>query len=358
MVAQGIDYLALVPGANFTWLTGLHYMMLKRPVILLVAAQADAESLFVLPALEAPPWEAAPPLPARLLPWNDGEGPDGAMAQAAARMGPGRTVAAETYRMRLLEFNLMRAHLADFRTVSAEDVLTPARIVKDAAEIAAHQRAAHVVESALGEILAQVQVGMTEREIAGRLSAALLLHGGEPTPIEPHVQSGPNSAMPHGSTSHRSVERGDLLLFDFVTTVDGYYADITRTFVVGRDPNPEQERIYSLVQTANAAGLALARPGIACGDLDASVREVIAGAGYGEYFIHRTGHGLGLEVHEEPQIAPGSTRLLEPGMVFTIEPGIYLPGWGGVRIEDNVVVTGSGSESFTTFPRALTTIGA
>ena len=194
---------------------------------------------------------------------------------------------------------------------------------------------------------------MTEREIAGRLTAALLRHGGESVPIEPHVQSGPNTALPHGATSDRRVEIGDFLLLDFVTTVAGYYADITRTFVVGAEPTAEQRRVYETVLAANAAGRAAARPGVTGEELDAIVRRVIDDAGYGPNFIHRTGHGLGLEVHEEPQIVAGNRTPLAPGMVFTIEPGIYLPGWGGVRIEDDVVVTEDGCESLTSYSRDL-----
>ena len=264
-----------------------------------------------------------------------------------------RTLAAEYYRMRLVEHALLRRALPAVGIVEAEAALTPARIVKDAAEIAAHRRAVRVTEAALAETMADVQPGMTEREIAGRLTAALLLHGGESVPIDPHVQSGPNTALPHGATSDRRVESGDFLLLDFVTTVAGYYADITRTFVVGAEPTGEQRRVYETVLAANAAGRGAARPGVTGEELDAIVRRVIDAAGYGPHFIHRTGHGLGLEVHEEPQIVAGNRTPLAPGMVFTIEPGIYLPGWGGVRIEDDVVITETGCESLTIYPREL-----
>ena len=175
--------------------------------------------------------------------------------------------------------------------------------------------------------------------------------------LEPLVQSGPNSALPHGRTGNRPVSGGDLLLIDFTTTVDGYYGDMTRTFIVGRHADDRQQEVYAAVKAANEAGREAARPGVSCQDVDRAARGAIDDAGYGEYFIHRTGHGLGLDVHEPPSIVEGNQLQLEEGMVFTIEPGIYIDGWGGVRIEDNVVVTENGVESLTTFDRELRIIG-
>jgi Xaa-Pro aminopeptidase len=149
-----------------------------------------------------------------------------------------------------------------------------------------------------------------------------------------------------------------MLLIDFVTTVGGYYADMSRTFVVGQEPDKQLADVYAAVQAANAAGRAAIRPGVSCQDIDRAARKTIVEAGFGEYFIHRTGHGLGLEVHEPPGIVEGNEMLLEEGMAFTVEPGVYIDGWGGVRIEDNVVVTSDGHESLTTFGRDLRMLGA
>ena len=164
------------------------------------------------------------------------------------------------------------------------------------------------------------------------------------------------SLLAHGEPGERRVAEGEPLLFDFGTSVDGYASDITRTVSMGA-PSARLAEVYAVVQAANAAGRAAAGPGISAQEVDRTTRKVIEDAGFGAYFTHRTGHGLGLEAHEGPNIVEGNTRALEPGMVFTIEPGIYIPGEVGVRIEDNLVITGEGAESLTTFPRELLQVG-
>jgi Xaa-Pro dipeptidase len=168
--------------------------------------------------------------------------------------------------------------------------------------------------------------------------------------FSPIVVAGPNAASPHSTPSERPIESGETIVVDCGATVGGYAADITRTFAIG-ELEPEMAQVYDVVRAANAAGRRAVRPGIPAEQVDQAARAVIEDAGYGEYFIHRTGHGLGLEIHEPPYIVAGNRQLLEPGMTFTVEPGIYLPGRGGVRIEDDVVVTADGGDSLTTFPR-------
>ena len=196
---------------------------------------------------------------------------------------------------------------------------------------------------------------MTEKQVAALLKVEMLRAGGEEMSFSPIVVAGPNSASPHATPGDRPIQPGDLIVVDCGVTVGGYAADITRTFVVG-ELEPEMAHVYEVVRAANAAGRAAVGPGVPAEEVDWAARAVIEEAGYGEYFIHRTGHGLGLEVHEPPYIVAGNGRLLQPGMTFTVEPGIYLPGRGGVRIEDDVVVTPSGVESLTTFPRELTAL--
>ena len=178
----------------------------------------------------------------------------------------------------------------------------------------------------------------------------MLRAGGEGLSFSPIVVAGPNAASPHSTPSERPIQPGETIVVDCGVTVGGYAADITRTFAVG-ELEPEMARVYDVVRAANEAGREAVRPGIPAEQVDQAARAVIKDAGYGEYFFHRTGHGLGLETHEPPYIVAGNQRLLEPGMTFTVEPGIYLPGRGGVRIEDDVVVTADGGESLTTFPR-------
>jgi Xaa-Pro aminopeptidase len=173
--------------------------------------------------------------------------------------------------------------------------------------------------------------------------------------FSPLVQAGLSAAFPHGNAGDRKVQMGDVLLIDFGYTMDDYPADITRTVVVGT-PSAEIKRIYETVKAANAAARAIAKPGSTCQEVDRAARAVIEAAGYGKYFTHRTGHGLGLEGHEAPYIVEGNATVLQPGMMFTIEPGVYIEGVGGVRIEDNVVITETGHDCLTTFERELISI--
>lgn len=353
MEAQQIDCLALVPGYNLRYLSGIEFMQLERPFLTFLPADPAAMPALVIPELEASTWQAEAPFEARLFPWKDDQGPQEAMRQAARSLAPVETLAVEHLRMRVLEYELVHQIMPRARIVRAEEILDRLRMRKDAAEIALLQTAVRIAEQALGEAVSKPVVGRTEREICNRLTAALLAGGGETVPIEPLVLSGPRSAMPHGRTSSRRVAVGDLLLFDFVTTAGGYYSDITRTFVVGRAPDPRQREVYAAVQAANQAGRAAVRPGAACQGVDRAARRVLAEAGLGDCFLHRTGHGLGLDVHEAPSIVEGNEMPLEEGMVFSVEPGAYLEGWGGIRIEDDVLVTGDGCQSLTTFDRDL-----
>jgi Xaa-Pro dipeptidase len=256
-----------------------------------------------------------------------------------------------------MEYRLVRDNLPEVKIMQAEEIMAPLRVCKDAEEITAMGAAAKICEAALEEVVSGIKPNMTERQVAGRLSSALLLHGGEGIPFEPQVLSGPRSALPHGGPTERQILPGDLLLFDFVSKVDGYFADITRTFVVGREPDERQRQIYQAVLKANQTGRESISPGLTCESVDMAARAVIKSAGFGENFIHRTGHGLGLEVHEPPYLVAGNKMNLEAGMVVTVEPGVYIEGWGGVRIEDDVVVNESGCKSLSSFDRELKVIG-
>jgi len=353
LAAQEIDCLALVPGFNLRYLTGMYFILLERPFITFIPADESAQPVLVIPELEVPTWKRGAPFEARIFAWGDESGPQEAMRQASKALPGVRTLAVEHLRMRVLEHDLISRFVPDARLVKGETVLDPLRMRKDASEIASLRRANEVSEAALEEVVSSLSPGITEREICGRLTSAMLEGGGETVPLEPLVQSGSRSALPHGRTGERRVEAGEILLIDFGTTVNGYYSDITRTFVVGQEPDDRLREVYTAVQAANEAGRVAVQPGTTCQDVDRVTRQVLVDAGFGEYFIHRTGHGLGLDIHEEPSIVEGNDMPLEEGMVFTIEPGVYLEGWGGIRIEDNVVVTEDGCESLTTFSRDL-----
>jgi Xaa-Pro dipeptidase len=197
---------------------------------------------------------------------------------------------------------------------------------------------------------------MSEKQVAAMLTQELLTGGADAIAFGPIVASGPNSASPHAWPTDRPLQNGDLLVIDWGVLIDGYPSDITRTFAVG-EIDDELKHIYETVKLANSVGKQTARPGATGQDVDRAARKVIEDAGYGEQFFHRTGHGLGLEGHEVPNMVEGNLEPLLPGNVFTIEPGIYLSGRGGVRIEDDVVVTSDGCRSLTNFSRELITIG-
>lgn len=242
--------------------------------------------------------------------------------------------------------------LGSFTLVDVPDPTNELRAVKSADEINALRRAVALAESALEGLLPEIRVGMDEAEIALRLEWRMREAGSDGAAFATNVSSGENSALNHYNPAmgRRPIQRGDLLLFDFGACVDGYRSDITRTVSVGR-PAKEAVEIYNLVLQANMAGIAAVAAGKTGIEIDAAARRVIADAGYGQHFGHGLGHGIGLEVHERPGLSSQSKDTLVAAMVTTVEPGIYIPGFGGVRIEDDVVVTADGCEILTSFPK-------
>ena len=220
-------------------------------------------------------------------------------------------------------------------------------IIKTPEEISILTRAAEATQAVFVRALPFIRAGVTEREIATTMEKyAFELPGVSGLAFPTIIASGPNGAQPHAEVTDRLLENGDFVTVDFGVMVDGYAGDMTRTFMLG-EPSDEQRKIYESVRLSQAAGLAAAKAGVACAGLDAVCRGLIEKDGYGDYFIHTTGHGVGIEVHEDPRIGKDSEAALEAGMVVTIEPGIYIEGFGGVRIEDTVVITESGCEVLT-----------
>jgi Xaa-Pro aminopeptidase len=234
----------------------------------------------------------------------------------------------------------------------AAELVERLREQKDEGEVALIRQAIAAAEQALGETVPRIAAGMTELAVAGMLESALRGAGSEGFPFPTIVAAGARAALPHARSSTRVLERNDWLLIDFGAVVDGYCSDITRTFVLGRADDRQRE-IHGIVREANARAAAAIAPGMLGKDADAVARRYIEDCGHGAAFGHSLGHGIGLEVHEAPRLASTSEGLLPAGTVVTIEPGIYLPDWGGVRIEDDVYLDGSGSRILTTFTREL-----
>jgi Xaa-Pro dipeptidase len=325
---------------------------MERPVVLLVAV--DADPVLVLPQLEILKVEH---IPYEVQAFPYGETPsewEAVFREAAKTLGlDGKRIGVEPQQMRLLELSFVKAGAPQADFPDASRVLARLRVTKDAAEVAAMRQAVHIAQAAFEDCIPLIKIGMTEKELAAELVVQLLRFGSESElPFSPIVAGGPNSANPHASPTGRKIREGDLLVIDWGARVNGYVSDITRTFAVGK-VEPEYEKIHKIVQQANAAGREVGGPGVPCAQVDKAAREVIEAAGYGEYFTHRTGHGIGMEGHEEPYMRTDNQQTLEPGMAYTVEPGIYLPGRNGVRIEDDMVITETGAESLSDLPRDL-----
>ena len=353
---DGFDAVVLVPGANLGYFTGLTFGLSERPLLAFITSTGLA---LVLPELEVPQLSAHPELSPQLFPWSDEAGFEGAFRAALGELGLREQVLGiDALTMRAGEYLALLAEAPELQVRRAEKELTRLRAHKEPGELAAIRAATALSERALGRLLPELRAGQSEQEIAGRLTALLGEEGSEGHAFGPLIQSGPNSALPHGDPSSRTLQSGEPLLIDYGGRKDGYPADITRTLFLG-EPNPELGRVFEVVSEANRAAIAAVGPGAAMQEVDRAARRVIEAAGYGEWFVHRTGHGLGLEVHESiPQLAEGVTETLEPGMVMTIEPGVYLPGVGGVRLEDVVVVTETGAEVLTKLPHKLVAGGS
>ena len=355
LTQNGFDAIALNAGPSQAYFSGLHFHLMERPAVLLLAPKQA-------PVLALPGFESGKTvgLSYELRTVTYGEDPaqwQAVFNQAAGLLGAAKRIAVEGLHLRVMELRYLEAAFPDVSFEAAETLIAQLRMRKDAGEIAVMQRAVEIAETALEATLPKVKIGMTEKQIAGELIQQLFAHGSDPAlPFQPIVAAGPNSANPHATISDRNLQSGDLLLFDWGASVDGYLSDLTRTFAVG-EISEEFKRVYEVVKLANQAGRDAAKPGAPCSAVDAAARDTIEDSGYGEYFTHRTGHGLGLETHEDPYMRAGNEVKLEAGMTFTVEPGIYLDGRGGVRIEDNVVITDAGSRTLSKFPRELRVIG-
>jgi Xaa-Pro dipeptidase len=347
--------LLVVPGASMYYFTGLTFHLSERPVLLIFSAEGSLT--IIAPDFEKIKIEGLSfPLSAALY----GENPDtwvSVFSHALQQTGISRgRVAVEPTGLRFLEIDLLQKAGIEADLVSAEEFLAGLRMQKDAQELSYMQRAVEIAQNALQATLPLIKIGMRESDLAGELTLQLLRSGSDVLlPFSPIISSGPNGANPHAFPSDRPLSTGDLLVIDWGASFQHYFSDLTRTFALGK-VEPEFVCISEIVNEANTAAGEKAAPGIPSAEVDAAARRVIERAGYADFFTHRTGHGLGLEGHEPPYIRGDNRLLLFPGMTFTIEPGIYLPGRGGVRIEDNVVITEGGSECLSSLPRQLITI--
>ena len=351
MADQGVDVLLVSVGHDLPYLTGYQAMPLERLTMLVVPR--DGEATMVVPRLEAPRVAEQPGV-FTLLPWDETEDPTAIVARLAS--GAATAAVGDQMWARFLVELLPQLPGVTYRR--AVDIVGPLRMVKDAAEIEALAAAGAAVDRIAAELQAgAIQlVGRTEAEVSADISARLIAAGHDKVNFA-IVAAGENAASPHHHGGDRVIRPGEIVLCDFGGTMDGYCSDTTRCVVTGDIP-AELADAYAVLHEAQVASVAAAVVGTPCEDVDRAARDIIAAAGYGDQFIHRTGHGIGMEEHEDPYIVAGNRRPLEPGHAFSVEPGIYVAGRWGMRLEDIVVATAAGPDALNASDHALVSVDA
>jgi Xaa-Pro aminopeptidase len=346
MRATGTDLVALGPGSHMQWLAGFRPHADERPCLLLVGPEREA---FLMPALNAEGSREETNIAFHT--WADENGPRAALAAAMAdvRAAEAKVVALDET-MRADFALLLLSILPGAEHTFTADTVGALRIRKDKGEYDRLKASAGIADRAMQAAFAAIRPGMSETELAEVIKAQFGSEGAAPE--FSIVGGGPNGAFPHHDTGGRKLEEGDAIVIDIGGRKNGYPSDITRMAAVGRPPEGYGQ-IHTIVEKAVQAALKAVKPGVKASEVDDAARRVIANAGYGEYFVHRTGHGLGVDIHEPPYITSTSDSVLEEGMVFSIEPGVYIPGRFGIRLEDIVIVLENGPEILSSLPRDL-----
>ncbi|MGI9001685.1 MAG: M24 family metallopeptidase [Pseudonocardia sp.] len=353
-VAAGhdVDLLLVTPGTDLRYLIGAGGESHERLTCLLLPAAGHlAPPALVVPRLEAPGLAGLPlaELGVEIVTWTDDEDPYLLVSDLAG--GPSRIAVVNS--MSAAHVFALRAAFPEIPQTLAGPVLRELRMRKDAAEVAELRAAGAAIDRVHARMAEFLRPGRTEEQVGGDIAAAIVEEGHTEAAFV-IVGSGPNGASPHHDVSGRVIESGDVVVVDIGGPLPGgYNSDCTRTYAVGAEPSAAIREAYAVLQDAQERAVAAVRPGVTAEQVDAAAREPITRAGLGERFVHRTGHGIGLDVHEEPYIVSGNALPLEPGMAFSVEPGVYLDGEWGARIEDIVVVTDSGCERLNTRPRDL-----
>ncbi|ASS76207.1 peptidase M24 family protein [Tumebacillus algifaecis] len=347
MTEQSVGVLLVTSPPNVYYLTGFDCHPHERFMALCVTASGE-RALFV-PTLEKE--EAEKTGFANIVTVSDTDDPMQKLRDVIGD-GPYGTLAVEKLHMTVARYEQLQTVFGEDKAVAAEDLLLGMRLSKDQEEAAIMKKAAEIADRAVEAGINAIAIGKTEQELVAVVESTMIGLGASGTSFSTIVLAGEKSALPHGSPGSRTIQKGDFVLFDLGAVYEGYCSDITRTVIVG-EATAQQREIYETVLAANLAGIAATKPGRPAKEVDRAARDVIEAAGYGEYFTHRVGHGLGIEVHEFPSMHGNNEQEMVPGMVFTIEPGVYVPEVGGVRIEDDVIVTADGVEILTSYPKDL-----
>lgn len=357
LTGTGLDAVCIVPGANFLRVFNHEFHQMERPLVVIVPAKGVAVA--VVPNIEL---SSFTPLGFNglVFDWRDEAGYIDAFIQAGAalpQLAAGSRVGVEGQRMRVFDFMALQKALPTCTIVDAHAEISSIRLLKTPDEIARLKQAILISEVALEATIAQVRVGQTEKQVEAILLAELFRAGCDGLSFSPIVAAGDNAANSHAvPRADYKIKAGDALLIDFGGRYQHFNADITRTFFVGHVSEVDRA-FYNTVLDANERGRAVSKAGVTAGSVDDETAKVLERSQFAQFKKHKTGHGLGLDVHEAPQIMRGNAQVLEPGMVITIEPGLYREGECGVRIEDDIVITENGHECLTQFPRELRVIG-
>ncbi len=348
MTARGVDVMLASVGSELPYLTGYEAMPLERLTMAVIPKEGGA--FLVVPELEAPRVEPIPGV-FTIHPWGETEDP---ISIVGDLMGSAQQAMIGDHTWSVFLLALQEA-LPTTTFVSARPLTEALRVIKEPAEVDLLRRAGASADVVAGLLAGHRFSGKTEAEVSREVAAMLEANGTDVATFA-IVASGPNGASPHHEAGDRVIGEGDAIVVDFGGTVGRYGSDTTRMFHVG-EPSEKYRRVHNVVVEAQQAAIAAVRPGVSAESVDAAARTVITEAGFGEFFIHRTGHGIGLDGHEDPYIVEGNAKVLEPGMAFSIEPGIYLPGEFGVRIEDIVVCTDDGVERLNASSRDVAIVG-
>lgn len=351
MAREGLDYLFIAPSSDMLYFIGYEGHITER--LTLFVLPAVGEPFLVLPAFEAHRLQSLATF-FSLRTWQETEDPYHTLREALPGAGQRPLRVGISDREWAVFLLRLQEYMPRTSFVPASLVVTPLRICKRLEEIQLLRDVSRFADVAFTELITTGMCGLMERQVSDRL-AGLIRKAGHDSVAYSTVASGPHSASPHHTTGDRVIQEGDVVLLDFGGRYRGYYSDVSRTVVVGHVPE-EFEKVYIVVRGAQQAAIDAVRPGVPAGHIDAVARQYITEAGYGPYFTHRVGHGIGLDDHEPPYLSSDNQQPLEVGMCFSVEPGIYLPGRFGVRIEDTVLVTSSGGERLNECTREITVV--
>lgn len=352
MEQREVDAIVLFPSSNLYYMSGFKTFPEGR--LLLTIIPIEGEPFFFAPKLYESQLKKDACFDEMIL-WNDEENPYERLKQVMTERGLSNGTMAVDDTMWAEQLLHMGEMLPNLEFQPLGDMLNSLRLIKSKDEIKKIAKASEIVDEVIEEMKRTIKDGMTEIEVAALMEYEMRKRGSEGPSFDTIVGAGLNGALPHYNAGKKKIESGEFVVLDFGATYEGYCSDTTRTLCVG-EPSEKMAEVYNIVKEAQEIGVQTVKPGIKAKEIDNAVRKYIEEKGYGEYFTHRTGHGLGMEVHEEPYISGIGETVLEPGMVFSIEPGIYLEGEFGVRIEDIIVVTDDGCRRFNNTSRGLVSI--